>query len=393
MIFDIFQQFYNDMIELPILMRGLSAAVLISIVCSTLSVFVVLKRLAFIGEGIAHSALGGIALGIMFFVSGPMVQISFGQQLGIDMVTLVFCVFIAILIGWISRQKIISEDTAIGIFFVASLAFGILLISLRKEYTAELFSFLFGSVLSVGSLDVWLTFALALVVLSAIAAYYKPLFLFCLDEELAEVSGIRVGAIHYALLALLAVTIVLSIKILGVLLIAAFLVIPGATARMLTLRYRNMFLIANVISLAAVVGGLVLSDLIEDLPSGPTIVLGEFLMFVFAVIWSKFRDWIFPGRALMILGVLFVLAIYAGGFTWAAASHYSLSGLGLGFHKASSQAVNADISPSDNGDWQFFVSSLQSGDFKAVIDRIDRDAVFVELLNRRIDKLRIADNH
>jgi zinc transport system permease protein len=383
MVSDIFQQFYQDISSLPVLMRGLQAAVLISIVCSTLSVFVVLKRLAFIGEGIAHSALGGIALGIMLFVSGPMVQVSVGSQIGIDLVTLIFCVIVAWLIGWTSRQKIISEDTAIGIFFVASLAFGILLISMRKEYTAELFTFLFGSVLAVGAMDVYLTLGLLAVVLTVVAIYYRPLFLFCLDEELAGVSGIPVGMIHYTLLTLLAVTIVVSIKILGVLLVAAFLVIPGATARMLTYRYRNMFVIANLIGLVAVAGGLVLSDLIEDLPSGPTIVLGEFVIFVFAVVWSRLRDRLLPGRQLAAVGTLLVLAVYAGLFLLVATTAQA---------SANSKAPTIEerqVTQIGDSDWRFFVRSLETKDFSALIHRIDSDAGFVELLTRRIKLLPI----
>jgi ABC-type Mn2+/Zn2+ transport system permease subunit len=374
---NVFHQFYQDINSLPVLMRGLQAAVLISIVCATLSVFVVLKRLAFIGEGIAHSALGGIALGIMLFVSGSMTSVTFGQQLGIDLTTVIFCVVIAWLIGWTSRQKIISEDTAIGIFFVASLAFGIMLISLRKEYTAELFSFLFGSVLAVGSIDVYVTLGLVVLVLFILMMFYRPLFLFCLDEELAGVSGLPVGWFHYMMLTVLAVTIVVSIKILGVLLVAAFLVIPGATARMLTYRYRNMFIIANLIGLVAVLSGLILSDLIEDLPSGPAIVLGEFLIFLLAMGWGRFRDRHLRSRQLTVLGTSLVLVIYIGVFLLIACKAYAIE-------KAPVASASSQLTQIDSADWNFFISSLQKKSFDDINQRIDSDAAFMELLTRRI---------
>ncbi len=381
-----FHQFYHDLTTLPVLMRGLQAAILISVVCSTLSVFVVLKRLAFIGEGIAHSALGGIALGILIFVSGPMVEQTFGSRLGIDLTTLVFCVGVAWLIGWTSRRKIISEDTAIGIFFVASLAFGVMLISLRKEYTAELFSFLFGSILAVGPFDVYTTIILAVFVLTTVVLFFRPMFLFCLDEELAGVSGIPTGFLHYTLLTLLAVTVVVSIKILGVLLIAAFLVIPGAIARMLTCRYRNMFIIANVSGLLAVLGGLILSDVISDLPSGPSIVLGEFFIFIFAVAWARLRDRFAPGRELAFVGTSIVMLCYVI--------------ILLAICSAASASVAAQARPAkpaaassiDDAGWHFFVSALKSGKYGDLDHRIDSDARFVELITRRINQLPLSGN-
>jgi ABC-type Mn2+/Zn2+ transport system permease subunit len=387
MIENVFHQFYQDVTSLPILMRGLQAAILVSIVCSTLSVFVVLKRLAFIGEGIAHSALGGIALGVMFFVSGPMLQQSVGRQLGIDLTTMIFCIIIAWLIGWTSRKRIISEDTAIGIFFVASLAFGIVLISLRKEYTAELFSFLFGSVLAVGTFDIYLTIALAVLVLSAVIFFFRPMFLFCLDEELAGVSGIPVGPIHYMLLTLLAVTVVVAIKILGVLLVAAFLVIPGATARMLTYRYKHMFLISNLIGIVAVIGGLFLSDVVSDLPSGPAIVLGEFAIFILAMTWSHFREKLFPGRSLTAVGAFVTLAGYIAIFLTICA----LSTAGpTSAQQAKSTATKATAI--DQPDWTFFIEALENRKYDSLVDRIDRDAEFVEMLSRRIKSLPISDD-
>jgi len=383
MIQGIFEQFYRDVTTLPILMRGLQAAILISIVCSTLSVFVVLKRLAFIGEGIAHSALGGIALGVLLFVSGPMVQQSLGRQLGIDLTTMIFCVVVAWLIGWTSRKRIISEDTAIGIFFVASLALGIVLISLRKEYTAELFSFLFGSVLAVGMFDIYLTIVLAVVVLLAVIFFFRPMFLFCLDEELADISGVPVGPIHYMLLTLLAVTVVVAIKILGVLLVAAFLVIPGAAARLLTCRYKHMFLIANLIGLVGVLGGLILSDVVEDLPSGPTIVLGEFVIFVLAVGWSHLRDRFFPGRQLALVGSGVVLGGYIAIFL--AISAFSIAKPAT----ARTNSIQTKSTSIDQSDWDFFIHSLKNENYSSLIRKIDSDARFVELLARRIRTLPI----
>ncbi len=382
MILQILRQFHQDLTTLPVLMHGLQAAVLISIVCATLSVFVVLKRLAFIGEGIAHSALGGIALGVTLFVSGAMIEQTAGVRLGIDITTLIFCILVAWLIGWTSRRKIISEDASIGIFLVASLAFGIILISLRREYTAELFSFLFGSVLAVSTTDVVVTLLLAFFVLICVAVFYRQMFLFCLNEELAHVSGVPTGFIHYALLTLLAITIVLSIKILGVLLVAAFLVIPGATARMLTYRYRNMFLISNLVGLLAVAGGLLLSDIVSDLPSGPTIVMGQFVLFLIALVWARLRDRFFPGKQLSIIGTVIVFAWFLG-ILWAISASAYTPG-------KQAQSANVQTTVISDSDWRFFVQSLQNKEYDRLNDRIDQDPQFVELLTRKIRQLSIG---
>lgn len=367
-------QFYRDLAAMPVLLHGFLAALLIAVACATLSVFVVLKRLAFIGEGIAHSALGGIALGVVLFVSGPMIQQTMPARLGMDLTTAVFCVLVAWLIGWTSRRKIISEDTSIGIFFVASMALGIILISLRRAYTADLFTFLFGSVLAVTRADVLVTGILALAILAAAIAFYRPMFLFCLGEELAGVTGVPIGLIHYALLTVLAVTIVISIKILGVLLIAAFLVIPGATARMITYRYRTMFLIANGTALVGVAGGLLLSDIVEDLPSGPTIVMCQFAMFIIALLWSRFRDRVIPGRQWTVVGTLVVIVGFLA-ILW---------GIGRATFAAPAAPPAQQGTVLDDADWQFFIRALRDKDYAALNARVDRDPEFVELLAKRI---------
>jgi len=379
MMLQILRQFYNDLITFPVLMHGLQAAILISVVCATLSVFVVLKRLAFIGEGIAHSALGGIALGVTLFVSGAMVEQSFSVRLGIDLTTVIFCIIVAWLIGWTSRKKIISEDTSIGIFLVASLAFGIILISLRKAYTAELFSFLFGSVLAVSPFDIFITVFLLAFVLFAVAVFYRQMFLFCLNEELADVTGVPTTFIHYSLLTVLAITIVVSIKILGVLLVAAFLVIPGATARMLTYRYRNMFLIANITGLLSVTAGLLLSDIIEDLPSGPAIVMSQFTIFLIALLWSRFRDRHFPGQQLTIPGTVLVFAWFLG-ILWV------VSGTVYSPAKSAQPQTRQETTLSDT-DWKFFVHALKNKEYTRLDNRIDQDPEFVELVTQKIKQL------
>jgi len=381
----ILDKVYHDILTLPVLWRGLWASVLVSLVCSTLSVYVVLKRLAFIGEGIAHSALGGIALGVLLFVSGPMFAQGPAAKLGVDVTTAVFCLIVAWLIGWTSHKRIISEDAAIGIFFVASMAFGVVLIALRRAYTADLFAFLFGSVLAVTTGDIYITALLAGVILTGVLLFYRQLFLFSLDEELASAAGLPVRLIYYALLSALALTIVISMKVLGVLLVTAFLVIPGATARLLTYHYRNIFILANILGFLAVLGGLMLSDTIEDLPSGPTIVLCQFMMFIIAVLWSRTRARLARGRELTVLGSALVIVVYMGVLYVAASVGY-----------AASLSTGRDSQPpaqttSMQTTWEFFVSALQARHFDEIQARLEGNPSLGQELGQRIMQLHLTD--
>lgn len=375
---------YHDILSMPVLWRGLWASVLISLVCSTLSVYVVLKRLAFIGQGIAHSALGGVALGILLFASGPTVARGTTAQLGIDITTAVFCLIVAWLIAWTSRKRIISEDTAIGIFFVASMALGVVLIALRRTYTAELFSFLFGSVLAVTVSDIYITAILAVVILAAVVIFYRPLFLFCLDEEIAAVAGMPVRIIHYGLLSALALTIVISMKVLGVLLVAAFLVIPAASARLLTHRYRYMFILANILGLLAVLGGLMLSDIIEDLPSGPTIVLCQFVIFLLTVLWSRTKASIAPGRELAIVGTSIVVLVYLVALYLTASVGYAATG--------EPKPSAAEVLPIDQTDWDGFITAVKGRHFDLLQQKMEDDPALAEVLTDRIEQSNLAEH-
>jgi len=307
--FAVIRQFVNDIQQFPVLSRALVAAVLVGFVCSSLSVYVVLKRLAFIGQGIAHAALGGIAIGVLLFAAGPMVGGGF-RQFGVDVTTAIFCVLVAWMIGWASGKRVISEDTAIGVFFVAAMALGVLLIALRRQYTAQLFTFLFGSVLAVTGVDIIVVLILFVVILTTIVILYRQLFLYCLDSELAAMAGMPVRLIHYGLLTALALTVVMSMKIVGVLLVTGFLVIPGATARLLTYRFGGMFLLANIVGLLAVLGGLMVSDAAGDVPSGAAIVLCLFVMFLLAAGISALRQQLLPGRQLTSVTTAAVVLCY-----------------------------------------------------------------------------------
>lgn len=249
----------TEFLSYGFLQRALLTGVLVGITCAVLAVFVVLRRMAFIGVGISHAALGGVALGLI---------LGFAPLTG----AMVFCVGVAWTIGWMSGRGRISEDTAIGIFFPTAMALGVALISLSPTYRQDLLGYLFGNILSVRTADVWLVAALAGVALGTLGLFFKEFLFLGVDEEGARAAGLPVTTLRYLLLTILAVTIVAAIKLVGIILVSAFLVIPAATGQALARSMVAMVWISVASALASVVGGLWLSWR-WNLPSGASIVL------------------------------------------------------------------------------------------------------------------------
>lgn len=193
-------------------------------------------------------------------------------------VAIPFCLATALSIGWVSRRARISEDTAIGIFFAGTMALGILFVGLTRGYTVDLFGYLFGSILSVSNSDLWLILGLGLGVIGIVGLFFKELLFLSFDEEMAKVSGLPVTGLYYLLLILIALTIILSIKIAGIILVSALLVIPAAAAFQLTRRFKTMMLLSVLIGVVSGVTGLFVSYQL-DLASGATIVLVAMVIF------------------------------------------------------------------------------------------------------------------
>lgn len=264
--------------------QALLAGVLVGAVCSALSVYVVLRRMAFIGQGISHAAFGGVALGLYLFQNG-----SRNSPLGMNLTTAAFCVGVALLIGAASKRGRVSADSAIGIFFAAAMALGVILVAARQRYTADLMTYLFGSILAVSPGDLWAILAMTAAVFLTLAGLYKELMFYTFDEAMAAAMGLPVGLLHYSLLVMLALTIVVSMKVVGIVLVSAFLVIPGATAKLLAGSFSAMMGLSVVFGVAAALVGLVASHYAR-LPSGATIVVAQFLMFLAVSALTRRRD-------------------------------------------------------------------------------------------------------
>lgn len=258
--------------------RGMLAAVMVGVLCAILGCYVVLRSMAFLGDAMAHAVLPGVA--IAYLLGGNLV---FGA--------LAAAVVVALGIGFFSRKGQIKEDTAIGILFTAALALGIALISSIRTYAVDLSHILFGNVLGVSETDLWITAVMGGAILVATLLAYKPFLLISFDPVLASTLRIPVEFFRTLMLILLAFTIVISIQSVGVGLVAAMLVTPGATAYLLTRRLPAMMAIAAVVGVVASVVGLYASYYL-NIASGAAIVLTATLCFLLAFLFAPSRGFV-----------------------------------------------------------------------------------------------------
>ncbi len=261
-----------EALGLPFMQRALVAGVLVGFLASYYGVFVVQRGLSFLGSGLAHAAFGGVALGL-FLETEPLWTAA------------VFTALMALGIVWVQQRTRLAPDTAIGVFFSVAMALGVILIALRRRYSADAFNFLFGSILTVTWADVAVGGVLAALTI-ALTPLWRRWAYATFDRELALADRVAVGRDDYLLTLALAVTIVVAIKLVGIVMIAAFLVIPAATARLLTRTFFAMTLVSIALGVLGAVLGLGLSYGL-DLPSGPVIILLEAALFFAAVARSR----------------------------------------------------------------------------------------------------------
>ena len=252
--------------------RAFLAAALAAIVCAVVGTFVVLKGLAFMGDAVAHSSLAGIA--VAYVLGGSI----FWGALG-------WAIPASIAIAYISRRARIRLDTSVGIIYAGGFALGIIIASRASNYTADLFSFLFGNVLGASWNDVLLIGVVTAIALVVVGVFYKELIFSSYDATMAAAAGIPVRLMQYLLPVLVGITTVAALKTVGIVLVLALLVTPPATAGLLARRLPGIMATAVVVALASVVAGLYVSFHL-DLPSGPSIVLVASGLFIFALLLS-----------------------------------------------------------------------------------------------------------
>ncbi len=254
--------------------NAVAAALLASVACGIIGTYVVVKRIGFISGGIAHAAFGGIGLGYYLGIS-PLLGL------------IPFSLLSALGIGLLGKKAKVAEDTAIGAFWAAGMALGVLFISLTPGYAPNLFSYLFGNILTVPRTDLYMMAALDALIVAVVFAFYKEFLAVSFDEEYAEVSGLNTMALYLLQLALIALTVVILVRVVGIVMVIALLTIPPAIARKFSRNLRSMMVLSGVLSAIFTLTGLWLSYLF-DTASGATIILVAALAFtvvhlVFAV--------------------------------------------------------------------------------------------------------------
>jgi zinc transport system permease protein len=262
-----------EILSSPFMQKALFVGIMVSLISGLISVFVVLRKMSFIGAGISHAAFGGVAIGFFTGINPTITAI-------------IYTIAVALGIELVSRKGKISEDVSIGIFFAGSMALGIVLVSLSREYTVDLFGYLFGNILAITKEEVLLSLFVAIFVIGLIMLFLKEIFLTSYNEEIARVSGISVRAINILFLIVLSVSIVISIKIVGIILVSALLVIPGATAQLFAKNVYFMIVASCGFAVFSTILGLLLSYEFDIAPGG-SIVLTATVLFLIALFLKK----------------------------------------------------------------------------------------------------------
>jgi zinc transport system permease protein len=278
-----------DAFQFAFMQRALAAGLLIAVMAGLLGVFVVQRRLSFLGDGLAHAAFGGMGLGAFVIVATGLAGSGLGLLRHPLWIAIPFSLLAALAIAWTRNHTRLSSDTAIGVFFAVSVALGVLFFSLIPpdvNLGLSLMDLLFGSILGVTGPDLAVIATVAVVAVTVLLGAWGRLAYATFDEELAATDGVPVRALEYVLFGLAAVVIAVSSVVVGIILMAAYLVIPAASARLLARSLAQMTLLSVLFGVLSTAVGLALSYLV-DVPSGSTIVLTQAALFLPAALLSR----------------------------------------------------------------------------------------------------------
>lgn len=267
-----------DPLQYDFIVRALIAAVIVGTVCSILGTYIVLRRMAFFGDALAHTILPGVAIAFLF-----------GWPLAVG--ALIFGILTALGIGVLTERSMLKEDTAIGVLFAGFFALGVALLSTSANYTIDLSHFLFGNLLGVASDDLWVIGGLALTVLLTVFLFYKEFLVISFDPMLAVTLRLPTTFLRYLLLVLIAVTIVTALQVVGIALMLAMFVTPAASASLLTRRLPVMMTVSAIIGALSGALGLYASYYL-NVASGAAVVLVATLIFLLVFLFSPGRGFI-----------------------------------------------------------------------------------------------------
>jgi len=248
-----------EIFQYTFMQRAILAGIVLAVLLAWLGTFVIMRKMSFFSDGIAHASLAGIAIGILANVQ-PLT------------VAIIFSVLFALTIYYLERKTTLSSDAIIGMLFTAGMSLGVLLISLKGGYQPDLMSFLFGNILAIRTSDIFIITGLSVVIISFLLYNHRRITLVALDSDTAYLDGIRVNLLQVAFYIILAVSVVLGVKILGIVLVSALLVIPASTAKLVSRSFKELIFKSILFSEATVLVGILISYYIDS-PTGPVIVL------------------------------------------------------------------------------------------------------------------------
>lgn len=264
-----------DALQYEFIRNALFAGLLAAIACGIIGAYVIVNRMVFISGGISHASFGGIGLGYFLGIN-PILGALF------------FTIASALGIGLVTKKTKLSEDTAVGILWAVGMALGIIFIGLTPGYAPDLFSYLFGNILTVPPSDLIMMLVLDIVIISVVFLLYKEFLTISFDEEFGTVVGIPTDRLYLILLCLIALTVIVLIRVVGIILVIALLTIPAAMARQFTHSLKKMMLLSILFGAVFAIAGLWLSYEL-DLASGATIILVSGTIFIVSLGFSKLR--------------------------------------------------------------------------------------------------------
>jgi len=262
-----------EIFQYEFLKNAIAATVLVNIVCGIVGTYVVIKKIVFISGGISHAAFGGIGLGYFLGVNPIITAIPFS-------------LLSALAVGLISKRSKLSEDAAIGIIWAVGMALGIIFINLTPGYAPDLFSYLFGNILTIPVSDLYIMLVMNVIIILVIALFFKEFNAISFDEEFSTVVGIPNRILYLVLLCMVALSVVILIRIVGIILVIALLTIPSSICRQFTYNIKKLIISSIVVGIILTLTGLWISYLL-DLASGATIIIILAVVFLFSFFIKK----------------------------------------------------------------------------------------------------------
>lgn len=264
-----------DILQVVFVQRALVTGIAVAVICSVVGLFLVLRRQSLFGDALSHMAFGGIAVG--FFTNTYPLWTAF-----------IVSILGALGIAKLRQSTKIPPDAAVAVMLSAGLALGVVLVGLSGGFSVDLFSFLFGSILLVSVQDTIMILLVAAGILAVMAALYKKLMYIAFDEEQAKVSGLQVSKLSYLFIVIASITVIASIRLVGILLISSLIVIPAISAMMLGKGFKKTMMFAVSISVFSVVTGIIASYA-ANIPPGGTIVLVTIAVFLAILGWKSVK--------------------------------------------------------------------------------------------------------